>query len=47
MSGAWRVTSQSRSHLGNLLTLETVSALGLLADDVEDRVNELSSLSVI
>ena len=47
MSSAWRVTSQSRSHLRNLLTLETVSALSLLADDIKDRVDELSSLGVI
>ena len=39
------ITSRSQEKVE--LTLETISALSLLADDVKNRVDELSSLRVV
>lgn len=40
-------TSASSERVGDLETLEAVAGLGLLADDVEDRVNKLGTLGVV
>ena len=39
------ITSRSQEKVE--LTLETISALSLLADDVKNRVDELSTLGVV
>ena len=33
--------------MGDLETLKAITALGFLADDIKDRVDELSSLSIV
>merc|ERR1712093_744686 len=45
--GAHTRTSTTTERVGDLETLEAVAALSLLADDVEDGVDELSTFGVV
>ena len=45
--GSHTRTSTTTQRVGDLETLKAVAALGLLADDIEDGVDELSTLSVV
>jgi len=40
-------TSTTSERVADLETLEAIAALGLLADNIEDGINELSTLSVV
>ena len=45
--GAHTRAGTTAEGVGNLETLKAVGALSFLADDIEDRVDELSSLGII